>query len=146
MEKALKIVAKVKQARNIKALDAAVQEMLELINYIPPDQRPGIEKMFSAVVLTVMETSEVPSLFVESDKPLPALDLMPRGETAEWFSRIREIVKRNAPASDDLPAVAKLARANAALAQPWSRATSVQLVSYHSNGKSKRFESKGKKL
>ena len=144
MEKALKIVAKVKVARNIKALDAAVQEMLELINYIPPDQRAGIDKLFSAVVLTVMETSEVPSLLVQSDKPLPALDLMPRGETAEWFSRIREILDRNAPAShDDFPAFAKIARANAALAQPWSRATPVQPDPYHSNGKSKRFDGKG---
>ncbi|KAJ1469607.1 hypothetical protein T484DRAFT_1851131 [Baffinella frigidus] len=105
MEKALKIFVKVKKARNIKGLNASVQEMVKLIPYIPPDQH--------------------------SDKHISAPALMLRGETAEWFSRIREIIDRNAPASnDDFPAFAKIARANAALVQPWLNTAPVQLVPF----------------
>jgi len=92
MEKALNIVAKAKKARNIKGVDAAA--VVELINNIRPDQRVGIDKKFSATVLTIMQTSEMSSLLVQSGKALPAT--MPRGQTAEWFTRIREIVERNA--------------------------------------------------
>ena len=76
MEKSLKIVDKAKQGRNTKGPDAAVQDMVELIKFFLPDQGIGIDKMFSATVLTAMQTSEVPSHLVQSIDLLPAPKLM----------------------------------------------------------------------
>ena len=132
MERTLKFIDKVKASRNIKGFDAAVQGMVELINYIVPDQRPCIDKMFSATVLTIMQKSEVPSLLVQTEKPLP--DVMPRGETAEWFFRIRDIVDRNAASiNDDFPAYSKTGERGTGIAVPRSEERRRPQISFHSN-------------